>query len=283
VVFAGILFAQKLLDPAVIVPVAGLFASFCCAASCVYLFNDIRDREEDAQHPVKCHRPIASGQLKVSTAWGMAIGLALLAFAIVTLMPRPEGVAEGFLPPGVIALSAYLLLNIAYTTALKSVVIADVSCVALGFLIRVVSGPAVAGLEVSSWLILCTFFGALFLAVAKRRGELFTTDGGGKGRSVLEQYSDVALDIFLAMTATATMLAYSIYTVAPETVDKLQTRNLFYTIPIVFYGLGRYVILLYRRGKGEDPAAVLFTDRGLLTAIATWLAVSVTILGLAQA
>lgn len=280
VVFVGILFAQRLQDPEVVFPVTVLFVSFCLAASTVYLFNDIRDREEDARHPTKRFRPIAAGQLSVPVAWGMVVVLPLAAFALVVLLPHPEGTLKPRVPPGVVALLAYLLLNVAYTMILKRVVIADVTCVALGFLIRVVSGPAVAGLHVSSWLILCTFFGSLFLAVAKRRGEMMTTGESNSGRSVLDQYSAVALDLFLGMTATATLLSYSIYTVAPETVEKMGTRNLYFTIPLVFYGLGRYVILLYRRGKGEDPAAVLFTDRGLLVAIVAWLLVSAAVLGI---
>jgi hypothetical protein len=163
-------------------------------------------------------------------------------------------------------LVAYPGLTVAYTSWLKQIV-ADVSCVALGFLIRVVSGPKVAGLEVSSWLILCTFFGALFLACSKRRGELLITEGAGGGRSVLLHYSDRVLDLLVGMAATATLICYSIYTASPDTVAKFHTDHLLYTVPFVFFGLGRYVLLLYRRQRGEDPARVLFTDPGLLLAI----------------
>jgi len=176
-------------------------------------------------------------------------------------------------------LGAYLVLNLAYTSFLKRVVIADVTCVALGFLIRVASGPKVVGLEVSSWLILCTFFGALFLALAKRRGELLVTGGAG-GRSVLEQYSPQALDVLVGMAGTATLLCYSIYTVAPDTVNKFHTDHLLFTVPFVFFGLGRYLLLLFRRQRGEDPAAVLFGDPGMLAAIFGWLATSWAVLTL---
>lgn len=171
-------------------------------------------------------------------------------------------------------LLAYLVLNIAYTSMLKRVVIADVTCIALGFLIRVVSGPKVAGLEVSSWLILCTFFGALFLACAKRRGELLTTEGTDGGRSVLTDYSDRVLDLLVGMSGSATLLCYAIYTVSTETVAKFHTDHLLYTVPFVFFGLGRYLLLLYRRKRTEDPARLLFTDPGLILAIVSWLASS---------
>ena len=286
-VFIGILFAERLLDPAVLVPVSGLFLAFCLGASCVYLFNDIRDLEEDRRHPQKKSRPIASGQISVPVAWTMAFCLAAAAFTLVACLspishalglPVPPEIERLPVPPGVAALAIYLTVNIAYTAKLKRIAIADVSCVALGFLIRVVAGPAVAGVEVSSWLVLVTFFGALFLATSKRRGELLSTAGSNGGRSVLRQYDDRSLDILVGMAATATLLTYSIYTVVPETVDKLGTRNLLYTIPLVFYGIGRYLILLYGRQLGEDPAAVLFGDRGLIVAIATWLTMSATIL-----
>jgi 4-hydroxybenzoate polyprenyltransferase len=165
-------------------------------------------------------------------------------------------------------------LNSAYTAFLKRIAIADVTCVAIGFLIRVVAGPKIANVEVSSWLILCTFFGALFLACAKRRGELMVTEGGDGGRSVLQRYSDRLLDILVAIAATATLLCYAIYTVSPETIAKFRTDHLLYTVPFVFLGLGRYLLLLYRRQRGEDPARLLFTDPGLLLAIGGWLAAS---------
>ncbi len=278
-VFVGLLFAQKLGDATVWGPVGLLFAAFCLASSCVYLFNDIRDREEDRKHPVKCNRPIASGALGVPTAWGMTVVLGAAALALGWWIGPPPD-ADGLpVPFATLALGTYLVLNLAYTASLKTVPIADVTCVALGFLIRVASGPAVVGLEVSPWLILCTLFGSLFLALAKRRGEFISTDGGATGRKVLKQYSAEVLDLLLGQAATATLVSYSIYTVSSQTVDKFGTTNLLYTIPIVFFGLGRYLILLYKRGKGEDPAAVLFTDRGILLAVFGWVLVSALVIG----
>jgi 4-hydroxybenzoate polyprenyltransferase len=254
--------------------VALLFAAFCLASSSVYLVNDVFDREEDARHPVKRRRPIASGRLPIPAAWAAAAALAAAALLLAWFLPTDVRVTPLELRPGPIVLSAYLALNLAYTSLLKRVVIADVTCVALGFLLRVASGPKVAGLEVSSWLVLCTFFGALFLALAKRRGELLVTGGNGGGRSVLDHYSPQALDLLVAMAGTATLLCYSIYTVAPETVAKFHTDHLLYTVPFVFFGLGRYLLLLFRRHRGEDPAAVLFSDPGMLVAIAGWLVTS---------
>jgi len=271
----GILFAHlahQIRDASVLVPVGLLFVAFCLASSCVYLLNDIADREEDARHPVKRMRPIASGRLSVRTARVASLACAVAALAIAWTLPHAPKVTPLAIPSGLVVLVAYLGLNVAYTAWLKQIVIADVTCVALGFLIRVVSGPKVAGLEVSSWLILCTFFGALFLACSKRRGELLITEAnGGGGRSVLQHYSDRVLDLLVGMAATATLICYSIYTASPDTVAKFKTDHLLYTVPFVFFGLGRYVLLLYRRQRGEDPARVLFTDPGLLLAIVGWL------------
>jgi len=255
-------------------PVALLFVAFCAASSAVYLVNDIVDREEDRRHPVKRNRPIASGRLPLGAAGLLAAALAAASVAVAWFLPTDVRLTSGGLRPGPVVLAAYLALNVAYTTLLKRVAIADVTCVALGFLIRVASGPKVVGLEVSSWLILCTFFGALFLALAKRRGELLVTESTGGGRSVLEEYSTQALDLLVGTAATATILCYAIYTVSPDTVQKFHTHRLVYTVPFVFFGLGRYLLLLFRRRRGEDPAAVLFSDPGLLLAIGGWLAAS---------
>jgi 4-hydroxybenzoate polyprenyltransferase len=276
-IFVGILFAHlahQIHDASVLLPVALLFVAFCLASSCVYLLNDIADREEDARHPVKRHRAIASGRLSLGAARLAAFTCAAAAIVIAWLLPNAPRITRLEVPAGVVVLVAYLFLNLAYTSILKRVVIADVTCIALGFLIRVVSGPKVAGLEVSSWLILCTFFGALFLACAKRRGELLTTEGTDGGRSVLTDYSDRVLDLLIGMSGSATLLCYAIYTVSAETLAKFHTDHLMYTVPFVFFGLGRYLLLLYRRRTTEDPARLLFTDPGLLLAIVSWVAAS---------
>ncbi len=266
--FLGVFFGRRILEWDRVLHVVLLFAAFCALASSVYLVNDVLDREEDARHPQKRHRPIASGKVSVRAALLLSAVLMVLAFAIAFGIPVS---APGVLHrPAVLSLGAYVVVNASYNFWLKRVVIADVTCVAAGFLIRVVSGPAVALLEVSSWLVLCAFFGALFLALAKRRGELFTTEEGSR-RKVLGQYDDRVVDALLMMAATATLLCYSIYTVSPDTVSKIGTRRLLYTIPFVFSGLGRYLLLVYRNHEGEDPASLLFTDRGMLASIGGWL------------
>ena len=294
-VFVGVVFARALFEREVMVPVALVFAAFCAAASAIYLVNDVRDREEDARHPVKCRRPIASGAVSVPTAWATAVVLTVLAYALAFLagVPELEDASDSGLvyrlpvPPGIVAITAYLALNLAYNAGWKRVAITDVTCVAIGFLIRVVSGPAVAGLDVSSWLVLCTFFGALFLATAKRRGEMLAVESGTtEGRSVLRQYTPQILDVLLAMAASATLLSYSLYTVSERTVahfGRPGSRALLYTVPFVFLGLGRYLILLYRRGEAEDPSTALIKDRGLLAAGFLWgVVVAVVLLFVAE-
>jgi 4-hydroxybenzoate polyprenyltransferase len=172
----------------------------------------------------------------------------------------------------------YVLLNLAYSFGLKHVVIADVIAVALGFLIRVVAGTAVIDLHVSSWLILCTFYLATFLALAKRRGEIKTSSEVGESRPVLVLYDLSLLDVLIAMAATASVLAYSIYTAAPETVAKFHTRNLIFTVPLAVYGVGRYLFLVYHRGLGEDPTSIVFRDKALQLVITLWIALSVAVL-----
>jgi hypothetical protein len=142
----------------------------------------------------------------------------------------------------------------------------------------VVAGTAVLDLAVSSWLILCTFYIATFLALAKRRGEFKTASGTNDTRPVLLHYDLPLLDGLMAMAATASILTYSIYTAAPETVAKFHTRNLIFTVPLAVYGIGRYLFLVYRRNLGEDPTAIVFKDRALQLVIVLWVAISVLVL-----
>ncbi|MEW6745741.1 MAG: UbiA prenyltransferase family protein [Planctomycetota bacterium] len=298
VVFIGLVYGLRLPDAAALWRVFLAFCAFCAAASAVYLINDIADVQEDRLHPRKRHRPIASGALPPSLALLAGVLLAAAALALGTYLSFGEGATAvlhqirqqpppAFAPPTdalssprsfVAILAVYLVMNTAYSVRLKRVVIADVILVALGFLLRVIAGTAVIGLPVSSWLILCTFYLATLLALTKRRGEIAMTKEAGGGRSVLREYDSHLLDLLIGLSAAAAILTYSIYTSAPETVAKFHTRNLLFTIPLVVYGVGRYLYLIYHQGKGDDPVALLFQDPHLWLILAAWIAASALIL-----
>jgi len=266
VLFAGLIFSRRFDDPQFIVAAVLAFLLFCLLSSGVYFLNDLADLENDRLHPRKRTRPLAAGRI------GRGPVIAAAAVSLVA------GIGLSFaLKPifGVIAL-AYLVLNLAYSAGLKRVVILDVLAIAIGFVLRAVAGVEALPerVEISPWLLVCTFFLALFLAIGKRRAELSNRDGAPASRPVLGEYSLALLDQMIAIVTSGTVIGYSIYTVNPSTVEKYDTQALVYTIPFVVFGVFRYLFLVYRREGGGNPAEVLITDGPILATVVLW-AVSV--------
>ena len=272
--FAGILFSQQMNRPDLVLRAGAGFLAFSLLAGCTYLFNDIRDVESDRLHPRKRLRPIASGRLPIGVA--RAALLPLLAVA---------GVFAAWLGVGFMAVSGvYIALNVAYSAGLKSQVLIDVFVIALGFVLRAIAGvellrdvsPETA---ISPWLLVCTFFGALFLALAKRRRELQNAgDSASQQRRVLEHYTPEFVDGLLIISAAASVMGYALYTIWPSTVAKFHTEALLYTVPIVAYGVFRYLYLLRASEMAEDPSQVLLSDRPMGGCVLLYLAVVVLIL-----
>ncbi|HET8968143.1 MAG TPA: decaprenyl-phosphate phosphoribosyltransferase [Gaiellaceae bacterium] len=265
-VFAGIVFAVQLDDPVAWLQATACFVAYCAASSSAYLFNDIRDRDADRAHPVKRRRPIASGELAVSTASWMAVGM--LAVALATIVPL------GFESAGLLAL--FLALQTSYTLRLKHVVLVDVLVIAGLFVIRAAAGAEAVNVLISPWLLLCTGLLALFLALGKRRGELVLVEQQETpGRRVLDVYTVAAIDQFLAITAAATIVAYALYTFTASV-----SSSLMITIPYVVFGVFRYMLLLQSRRVGEEPEHVLVTDGPILAAVCAWAVTCVAVLAL---
>jgi 4-hydroxybenzoate polyprenyltransferase len=242
---------------------------FCAITSAVYLFNDVLDRERDLLHPEKRHRPIAAGQVPIVTAAVLAAVLANAGLACAALLS----------PPFAWAALSYILLQVAYTLWLKHVVLLDVFAVAAGFVLRVVAGALVIGVPISNWLYLCTLLLALFLSMGKRRAELSLMHGEPGGhRKSLVHYSVPLLDQMITILGACTVLAYALYTLAPETVHKFGTDNLKYTVPFVMYGLFRYLFLIHRRGAGGSPERVLLSDGPLLLDVGLFIGAVVVVL-----
>lgn len=260
-VLTPVVFAGRLLEYEAMVRASAAFVVFCAAASAIYLGNDLRDRDEDRQHPLKSKRPIASGALSVRVAVAAALGLLLLAMVGALQLGAPFAVVLGI----------YLVNNVAYTLGLKRVVILDVLLVAVGFLLRVEAGGVVVGVEVSSWLLLCTLFLALFLVVSKRRHEVVLLAAqAANQRQVLADYSPAFLDQMIAISTGATLVAYSLYAVDPATVLRFGSRGLLATIPFVLYGIFRYLLLVYQRTDDRAPTEALLTDRPFLINLVLW-------------
>ncbi len=255
-VFGDLLLVERAATRAFLALVA-----FCCAASAVYLINDLRDREEDRRHPLKRLRPLATGTLGVPTAILAVMVLAGGALAISLYLGLPF----------VRILGAYLILNVLYTLWFKHMVILDVMSISLGFVLRVEAGAVATGIGVSRWLFLCTTFLALFLAFSKRRHEITLLAGAASGqRPVLDHYSPAFLDQMINVVTASAVVSYALYAVAPETVRKFHTENLVYTIPLVLYGIFRYLYLMYQRPGERNPTEAILRDPPFLVNILLW-------------
>ena len=271
-VLVGLLFGNVWGEAATLRSVALVFAAFCFAASAVYVFNDIADREADRAHPHKRRRPIAAGEVDVPTAYRFSGLLALAALALA--LPAS--------PVALLIVAAYLALNVAYSLGLKHVVILDVFIIATGFMLRILGGTLGVGIAPSQWLLLCGLMLTVFLGFAKRRAELFALEGGnqerGDQRKVLADYSPAILDRMIAVSATGVIVSYALYTVSAETLRIHGTDKLVWTLPFVLYGVFRYLWLLHREGGGGDPTRELLRDSHLLAATLVWLAVTLGVL-----
>lgn len=269
IVFAALIFAVKLLDPAALARATAAFLIFCAVSSVVYLINDVADRDQDRQHPVKRLRPIASGELSPGTALTFAAVLGAAALAIAFWLRPAFGVAA----------AAYLALFVVYTGALKHIVVLDVMTIAIGFVLRAVAGGLVIDVHISNWLLVCTMLGALFLGLAKRRHEMtLLTEGAGGHRKILEEYDTYLLDQMIGVVAAATMVAYIIYCASPETRAYFGTEWMVLTTPFPIYGLFRYLYLVHRKAGGGNPSDLLLNDRPLLACVLLWGLTSVLII-----
>lgn len=260
-VFAALLFARRLFDPAAVLLALAAFAIFCGLSGAVYLLNDVSDRESDRQHPVKRHRPIAAGHVSAPTAIAWALVLIALSLSLSFWLQTGFGIAA----------AAYLILQAAYTRVLKHVVILDVMAIAFGFVLRAIAGGLVIGVPISDWLVICTILLALFLGLSKRRHELTLLAAGAAGhRRILEEYDSYLLDQMIAVVAAATLVAYIIYCLSPETTARFGTHWLVLTVPFPIYGLFRYLYIVHRKDGGGNPSEMLLTDRPLLSCVGLW-------------
>ena len=269
IIFAALMFGQRLLDPTSVLQATAAFVLFCALSGVVYLVNDIADRDADRRHPVKKDRPIASGALPVRVAGTAAAIIAIGAIA-----------AAYWLRPmfGVLA-TAYLLLLVLYSGPLKHAVIIDVITIAIGFVLRAAAGAVAIGVHASHWLYVLTMLLALFLALSKRRHELVLLADRATGhRKILQEYSPYLLDQMIAVVTASTIVAYAFYTVSPETVEKFGTDLLGLTLPFPLYGIFRYLYLVHQKEGGGSPADMLLNDRPLLVCVGLWAATAAFII-----
>jgi 4-hydroxybenzoate polyprenyltransferase len=245
-----LLFSERIFQPAAVRAALVALAGFCLLASAVYIVNDLLDREADRRHPRKCLRPLASGRVSVFTALALASTLLAAVVAVSLLLPLSFLLFVGL----------YLANSLLYCFWIKHKVIADVMAIAIGFVLRILAGCAAIEVVPSSWIIVCGFSLALVLGFGKRRTEIQQLGSHTEHRPALENYDAAKLDTLLAISTAITLLAYMLYTVAPDTVQRHGTPHLVYSVPLVAYGLFRYLFKT-QEGRGDGPTEILLGDR----------------------
>lgn len=281
--FVGLVFAQRLFNTNALTRSLVAFAAFCAASSCIYLLNDLLDLKQDRLHPIKSQRSLASGRLPLSWArTGIAVLLvicALLTFLLFQLapgeVPDPFRSLSGGNLLFALTIGGYLVLMVLYSTILKHIVILDVFVIAAGFVLRILAGTFAIPVFISPWLYLVTILLALFLALSKRRYELVLLQSkAGDHRQNLEEYSLPLLDQMITIVMTSTLMAYSLYTFQGLTGN----HRLMLTIPLVLYGMFRYLYLVHKQLAGGSPEEVLLRDRHMLGTVSLCTAIIIFIL-----
>ena len=267
-VFLPLFFSKELTATHLLAQTLIAFAVFCLLSSAVYIINDLRDAERDRSHPVKCKRPIASGEIGRRTA-GVLCALLILSAAALILLAGGGWLL--FLVP-----AAYLLLNVGYSLGLKNVPIADIVILAAGYLLRVLCGAVYTGIPISGWLYLTVIAMAFYLGLGKRRGEMLQTAAGGDTRPVLKFYTQGFLDKNMLMCVTLGIVFYSLWTVDAATIARVGGEQLVWTVPLVIVIFFKYSLSLEGKSDG-DPVEVLLKDP-LLIALAALLAAALVLI-----
>jgi decaprenyl-phosphate phosphoribosyltransferase len=269
-VAAPLVFSKNLDDPEMVLRTAAAVLAFCLLSGAVYAFNDLRDLAADRRHPIKQHRPIASGALGRRAALILAAGLSAVALA---------GCALISLPLALVA-AAYLANNLFYSLGLKRIAFLDVLLIAGGFLLRVWAGGLAIDVPVSPWLLACTGLLACLLGFGKRAHELIQAEGGdaSQTRASLAGYGIGPLRWAMGLLAAATVVAYALYTQDAHTVAFFATRSLIVTVPFAAIGILRFIQLALWRPRDESPTDAVLRDWIFLLNLAAWGAVVIVII-----
>lgn len=253
-VFVPLVFAKQLFIKGEFLEVLSGFILFSIAASAIYVINDIYDAKKDAIHPLKKNRPVASGKISASEAKITAAILFILAGALSFVM--------NYSFVGIVWF--YILLNILYTNYLKQIVIVDIFCIALGFMLRVIGGAVIISVSISSWLILTTLFLSLFLAAMKRRVEIATSENAVEQRNVLKDYSLSFIDQISSITGGGVIISYALYTVSERTILMFGSEYFVSTTIFVIFGIFRYMYIVFKKDKGENVVDAMITDSQMI-------------------
>lgn len=259
--FGGVLFDLTAIESGLLV-----FMAFSFIASSIYCYNDIVDADADRHHPVKCCRPIASGEVSVSRGYLLMAIMAVLSAIMVMLLPSPVRMGTA------VVVAIYYVLNLAYCSKLKQYAVLDVCIVAFGFVLRIVAGGVAEEVALSQWIVLMTFLLTLFLSFAKRRDDVLRMNETGEApRHNTIRYNLTFINQAITITASVTLVCYIMYTVSPEVEEHFKSQYLYLTSVFVLLGLLRYIQIAVVDKKSGDPVKVALTDRFSQLIVAAWL------------
>lgn len=236
---------------------AGLVTALCFsfAASSIYCLNDIVDVEDDRQHPVKCHRPMASGAISITQGYILMFSMFVLSMLSTFLLCQSQLETAS-------VILFYWLLNIAYCLKLKQYAIIDVCIVSFGFVLRILAGGYATSIHLSKWIVLMTFLLMLFLSFAKRRDDVVRMNETGHApRQNTIRYNLTFINQAITITSSVTLVCYIMYTVSPETIQNFHTDYLYLTSVFVLVGLLRYIQIAVVDKRSGDPTKVMLHDR----------------------
>jgi decaprenyl-phosphate phosphoribosyltransferase len=261
--FLPAFFAQRITEPGIFLDTAIACAAFCLLASAVYILNDYRDREDDRKHPRKKDRPLAAGTVSSRGAFVLMGILLLVGLGVFFWLDRLA----------FYWVLGYLLMNLLYSVKLKHIPILDIAIIAVGFVIRVVVGSLVVEehIYVSMWLILMTYLGALFLALAKRRDDVLLAADGTKVRKAIGGYNLEFINGAMIMMASVLVVAYISYTSSAEIQAQFQTKDLYITVLFVILGVLRYMQITFVEQRSGSPTRILLGDIFIQATLLGWL------------
>jgi len=262
-VFAALIFSLNLFNIVKLIASLQAFFAFCLASSFVYIINDIIDIEQDRKHPKKRNRPITSGKISIKNAVVISI------ICLITSVTLAYFINFNTL----IIITVYVPVNIFYSLKIKNVVILDVMFIALGFILRMMAGATAIEVSFSNWILLTTLCISLFLGFGKRKGEILLSNNNTQKntRFVLKFYSIQFLDYMIMSSVTLTIISYALYTIDSEVIKRFGTDKLIYTVPIVIYGMFRYLYVIYKSDSDGDPTEVVLKDKSIISVILLWI------------
>ena len=260
--FLPAFFALRMDEVEVLVSVSFGVIAFFFLSSSVYILNDYLDREQDAKHPTKKDRPLASGRIPRTGAFILMGSLAALGLLIFGLIDKYA----------LYLVTGYVILNILYSYRLKHIPIIDIFIIAIGFVIRVAVGAMMVSphIELSMWIVLMTFLGALFMALAKRRDDVLLAADGKQVRKSIDGYNLEFINSAMMVMASVLIVSYISYTISPEVQSKFDSQNLYFTVFLVILGVLRYMQITFVEEKSGSPTKILLGDFFLQLTIAGW-------------